>query len=119
MSKSALTVLREARELISDPKRWTRAELARDATQHGVRANSVGATCWCALGAVLKVTDTKLAYQVWDFPATKVLMRAAKSEFGPYDIPAVNDLLGHEATIRMFDAAIASAEKEAGNAVQA
>lgn len=51
-----LTALRRARDLISDPARWTQGEFARDVEGVGVAPNSDKATCWCALGALRRVT---------------------------------------------------------------
>lgn len=49
-------LLQEARDLITDPSRWTTHWLARD--DAGVPCDPVGeeATCFCAIGALLHVT---------------------------------------------------------------
>lgn len=54
--KSTVEVLREARELISDPERWTWGYFAYDAKGNMVEAREISAVCWCASGAILKVT---------------------------------------------------------------
>lgn len=112
MSKSALTVLREARELISDPKRWTTQGYARDSQGEFTSALSVRAVCWCAEGAVLRsASDPEKCFVPFDI-LNEVARRIPKKTSGN-QIVAVNDELGHAAVLRMFDAAIASAEKEA------
>lgn len=118
MAKDALTVLRDARELISDPKRWTKGYEARDRRGDTVWAGDKDAVCWCALGAVARATGRASISGIWSEAATHALdLIAFKTRsVGP---AALNDRYGHEAVLAMFDAAIASAEKEAGNAVQA
>lgn len=56
-NKTTAEVLREARELISDPKRWTRGVLARDAEGRSTGRGPFvpEAVCFCAFGAIAKV----------------------------------------------------------------
>lgn len=109
MSKSALTVLREARELISDPKRWTQGAFARNASGCKTGILHADATCWCTAGALLKVSEgfKDEVGQANDF------LDVAACQISSLGLVGVNDELGHSAVLRMFDAAIASAEKEA------
>lgn len=108
MAKDALTVLREARELISDPKRWTRGAFARDVEGTRVRSAADEAVCWCAIGAY-----NRAAGGTKQLEAFRLLQRASDDLFGKDDPAEVNDEMDHAAVLRMFDAAIASAEKEA------
>lgn len=109
MAKDALTVLREARELISDPKRWTTGFFAKDADGRDVWWDYSGAVCWCAIGALNKVAGAPEPHTA----ARKALRIGSERAFGETDPTLVNDGLGHVAVLRMFDAAIAFAEKEA------
>ncbi|MGE0278316.1 MAG: hypothetical protein AB7R40_23215 [Nitrospiraceae bacterium] len=55
-----ITVLRKMRELLSDPKRWTKGADARrtkrSRNESGLSALDKDATCWCLLGAASKCT---------------------------------------------------------------
>lgn len=51
---SALKVLVSVRELLSDEKRWTQGQEARDVSGDGVPPTSKDAVCWCLLGALYK-----------------------------------------------------------------
>lgn len=113
MAKDALTVLREARELISDPKRWTQNHFARDRRGEFISPIHPEAVCFCAGGALAKVDGTSFHNSEAHSSAWEALRHASKSLFGNSDPADVNDELGHAAVLRMFDAAIASAEKEA------
>ena len=48
-----LRVLREARDLIA--RGWTQGTLARDGNGDPVEPTSDAATCWCSLGALMRV----------------------------------------------------------------
>ncbi len=109
MSKSALTVLREARELISDPKRWTQGAISRDASGGEIAPSSERAVCWCSLGAIERIAE---AGSYFATSAYYLLYLQAEKANG-LSVSSTNDELGHEAVLRMFDAAIASAEAEA------
>lgn len=110
MSKSALTVLREARELISDPKRWTQQVYAKDGLDQPRLGYDSRAVCWCADGALQRVCPNELAEPRAE--ARNQLERAALNSFSKGYV-WVNDTLGHSDILKCFDAAIASAEKEA------
>ena len=45
-------VLVAARELISEPERWTKVEIARNAEGNPTVASYRDAACWCLMGAV-------------------------------------------------------------------
>jgi hypothetical protein len=52
--KSTLQILKEARELLAQPGKWTRYWFARDALHAPVKSLSADACCFCALGAVTR-----------------------------------------------------------------
>lgn len=106
--KSALELLKEARELISDKDRWTRGDLARDEYGHGVPYNSDRAVRWCSIGAIYRSAEFVQANdEVWE--AKRQLAVAI-------GVPDVNifalrqDRLGHEWALAGFDRAIAALE---------
>jgi hypothetical protein len=49
-------ILRQARELLSDEERWTRGSYARDAEGKVCGWNEPEATCFCAEGAIFRVS---------------------------------------------------------------
>lgn len=106
------TVLAEAREIIADESRWTQGVDARRCD--GTRAPSAvdpSACKWCAWGAI-QLACRRLEHP---FPNDiyQVLSESLSSHGSPYTAPArVNDTLGHEAAIAMFDAGITYAEQK-------
>lgn len=108
---TALQVLKGARELISDQKRWTREESARDSSGNGVFAHSAAAVCWCADGALDRVAfNSKSLCR----EAFVILNESAmRTSCHGWEIVSVNDLEGHDAVLRAFDHAIARLEQNA------
>ncbi len=103
--RTTLDILKAARARIADPKRWTQGAAGRD--RRGYRTEGRGmrrAVQWCALGAVdaEAAGDGGMYDNAWD----------ALDAASPFRCGAllVNDELGHEATIAMFDRAIAKLE---------
>lgn len=113
-------LLVEAREFISDPKQWCMGKLALDAAGKVVAGTRlIDATRCCGVGAVGLVACRRGmgAYAEVVFKATDLLDRAAIrlhpiSEVHDELCPAayVNDNLGHEAILRVYDAAIAASQ---------
>lgn len=52
-------ILTQARELISDPKRWTKGYFAKTALGAPCGSLSDRAICWCISGAINKVSEFK------------------------------------------------------------
>lgn len=101
---NTLEVLRKARELISDPARWTQGEIARDTDGVTVHADHRLAVCWCAIGAVkhaaqhMGVHDVYKVFDALDQTAPGGLV----VQFN--DDPATT----HDDVLAMFDRAIAA-----------
>jgi hypothetical protein len=94
-----------ARALIADPKNWGKGDYATTREGESVPATSSQAACFCSYGAVGKVTGE-------EFPEAErtALRKAARRIHGPGTGPiTVNDNLGNEAALAMFDDAIAHA----------
>lgn len=87
--------LRQAKALIQDPSSWCQGSFGKDAHGHGVPANSPNAIRHCALGAMIRVRGGS-----WI-----ALHRAAHQLFNTTP-SEVNDQLGHEAVMQMYDLAI-------------
>lgn len=98
--KTEAQKLREAKALISDPKRWCQGSYGKTADGEITLAKDPKAVAWCAVGACKKVGAM-----------SSILLAAADVLCEESDI-YVNDTLGHEATLEMFDLAIELAEKE-------
>lgn len=52
--QETLRILKAARELLSDPERWTRGAQARDRCGRPIDPRGPTAVCFCALGAIWK-----------------------------------------------------------------
>lgn len=114
---TAVEILRDARELIAEPTRWTTDRLARVTTDpesndfHDAYpdANDPHAVCWCALGALCKAAGLGSWH---DLKQSSVAYAAfglldAEARGRGFNAPAdLNDALGHQAVLEMFDAAI-------------
>lgn len=104
----AVSILRDARALITDPTNWTVGVDARSKTGRSVAPSSKRAVCWCAQGAVERVgvvgsDEFRRAF--------KAMSRAATKMMGGFTEPfEINDTVGYEATLQMFDLAIRDVE---------
>lgn len=54
LSKEAKKVLERAREILSDPKRWTKGNAAKDKFGQEIRVTSPHAVKFCVIGALAK-----------------------------------------------------------------
>lgn len=102
-------ILRAARARIEDPKNWTTGQFARNAKGDPVSCYSKKAVCWCAIGAVNAERTDGSERRALDF-----LYDASERLYGNLDVSIINDDGDHAAVLRVFDAAIAAAEAEAG-----
>lgn len=95
-----IEVLKAARELISDPKHWTQYLFARDDNGNSTQPVSVRAVCWCALGAIDRVSgDDESAGD----DALDALMEVVEEG----NVSTFNDSHTHPEVMALFDAAIA------------
>lgn len=96
--KTTKEVLEAARDLIVDPKRWTTEYFAKDASEKFVGSQSPQAVCWCAAGAINRVSgvDGRLAERA---------LTAFRQVVG-FNIAKFNDSSRHEDVIAAFDIAI-------------
>lgn len=105
-----------AKDLISDPKHWTTDMLARNHQGRNCSPLSEKAVSFCAVGAMMRVTDIDLVSPL--VVPTHPLRRAAAEIYVPglscKATPArVNNALGHAVTLGMFDRAIELAREDA------
>lgn len=94
-----LEILVKARALISDKSKWTQVYCARD--KLGVPCD-VGrnAVSWCAIGALAEITV--------DYCEPTSLLNLSRASYLLFNKPLVNvnDELGHEAIMDVYDFAI-------------
>ncbi len=98
---SVRDVLVKARELIATPDRWTKGAFARTEAGAIVPPDRPVAACWCAIGALRRVTgDT-------GYRGAFVELQSAAD----YDLPHWNDApeRTHDEVLAAFDRAIAAA----------
>lgn len=113
--RTEASVLQDARDLIADPDHWTQGYGARTAEGYNIHPTSFGATSFCAVGAVNRVTGGKPNLME---PALTSL-RAAVLEGAPSGartsgpITTFNDNHTHAEVLAMFDRAIASVRQDA------
>lgn len=100
---SALKVLVSARELLSDEKRWTKGNMARDAAGADVNPRGKKAVCWCVVGAVMKSPLGRL----YQGDAIDRIYRVVGGSIGGFnDAPTTT----HADVLRVLDAAIERAK---------
>ena len=121
--KTAKEVLVAARELISDPARWTKGCEARNAQGHSVFPKVFSYTpedrlpvCWCAGGALSYVTPETTGVHPGVYPARRALDMAA-SRLDPRWHPTHVDYnddpqTKHADVLKMFDLAIESVRED-------
>lgn len=95
------------RELISDPKRWTQGVYARRIKDdpifhHSVTPQSKDATCWCMLGAVIKVCSSDSVS--FETDVTKTIESLMPTQFG--GIAKFNDSHTHAEVLALLDSTI-------------
>jgi hypothetical protein len=94
--------LKKAKEKILDPSHWCSGVYAEDNAGNSIDVKSPKATRWCAYGAIdsMDVVDTY---------ADRILSNSSIRLYH-MELASVNDSLGHEAVIKIYDAAIATAK---------
>lgn len=111
---NVLIALEQARELLSDPAKWTQGYLARDKDGDSCPASSIDAVCFCALGAIHKVLGLDAFGNEWTAVheiANSAYMLLAEVV---YNVPAdYNDTHTHVEVMDMYDQAISVARSRA------
>lgn len=97
-----LETLKAARDLISDPARWTQVVFARDSIGMDVEPTSYRAVCFCSIGAIRKF-ERKMS------DAEKTLLGVCSKIHDTY-VEEFNDTHTHAEVLALFDAAIAELE---------
>lgn len=74
-----LEIMKEAREILTNPAQWTQGVYARDEAGCGVNWEDEAATCFCALGAIRKAGGEEWLYV--DDAAIELLVAALPSDW--------------------------------------
>ena len=100
-----IQIVERARALIANEQHWCRRHLAEDVNGVSVSPTFAGAVKRCALGAVIAA-----AYQLTnDFDAADQLgHEALRPRYGAATLIYVNDTIGHDAVLALFDEVIAA-----------
>ena len=104
--KEQLAIIKKAKQRIYLKKHWTQGVLARDESGIRVSASDPAATCWCALGALMKEAET-----IQNFEAVK---QTLYYETEVCAIAKINDRKtpdAHRNIIRIFNKVIKSLEE--------
>lgn len=109
-----LEIIKAARELISDPDRWTQGAYAKDNLGRWTYVSSPDAKCWCSTGAVYKAA-------VCDIQASIRVLKALDKAVGVHtklrsNIIHFNDAHTHPEVLAIFDKAIENFESGANAA---
>lgn len=105
----SILILKAARELLSDPAKWTKGAGARDADGNPVGDRYRGAICWCLDGA-LRRHRFKFDPSGEDYTrALRALGKIARSRSNHTGIVAFNDnpKTTHADVLSLLDEAIA------------
>jgi hypothetical protein len=93
-------ILQKARDLISDEKNWTKGEYARNERGSFIDYDSKSATCFCSVGALLKVSPAERARDAFFF-----LSQECEETAGQL-VVRFNDTHTHAEVLDLFDRAI-------------
>lgn len=107
----ASEILTQARELLSDEKRWNQGYYALNESKAHREAEDVDAVCFCSLGALAKVAGRTTGNYVNSGPDVDYLVKAVKGRHAS-DVVIFNDSHDHAEVIEAFDKAIELAQKD-------
>jgi len=100
---TTLQLLKDARDLISDPAKWTQGSFAKDEQGNIVDAMDSTAVRWCMMGALCHCPARNETY-------TRAIDYIRK--YTSCGIAWYNDHSSHPQVLKLFDKAIADAEKD-------
>ncbi|NTJ67561.1 hypothetical protein G6M50_06255 [Agrobacterium rhizogenes] len=108
---NTVEILKKARELLSDEKRWTKGFYAVDIDGYAAHVDGNEACQFCAIGAIARVSGMTGA-EAEGSKSAEMLAKAAGIDRGCH-VPSFNDDHTHAEILDLFDCAIARAESEA------
>jgi hypothetical protein len=106
-------VIREARNFIANPASWTQFDLARTMDNQSCKPWEPQAAKFCAFGALLKAAydacgKFDLAWHFANSATVLILMGRDAAAQTPENLFEINDNLGRNAILELFDEAIAA-----------
>jgi len=104
---TSVEILKQARELISDPSHWTQEAFARNKNGKACACLEEEGVKWCARGAIYKIGENIIT--VTALPLMFLDRATGDEQTATY----FNDTKTHKDVLELFDAAIALAEAEA------
>lgn len=110
MTQKISEVLKAARELITDPKRWTQGAFARTIKDGRVSPEHEFAVCFCSFGALYKVQPGEWTKASESVPAHEFINRFCVATHH-VDLAHFNDNRTHKEVLELFDKAIEEAIK--------
>lgn len=102
MTQEELDQLKAARDLISDPAKWTQRYFARDVQGNPVNARMNEAVCFCALGAVERICGFQ-----WEYTTIGKILDARCQTLHNTCTSTFNDKHSHDEVLALFDDVIA------------
>lgn len=102
--KTDLEIMKDARDLIADPSRWTKHAFARDAQRLPCNVRDEEAAMFCSIGALLRAADM-------DNDLVGRIAHLARL-MSPFGLAHFNDRHTHQQVIQLFDQAIVREEAE-------
>lgn len=100
-----MSLLQQARELITDPAHWTQEVFARNALGKSVMGDEPDAVCWCADGALHKIRGGAGHHSDAYFDAYNALNKEVE-KLGHSQVESFNDKTTHAEVLGVFDRAI-------------
>lgn len=104
IDSDVVSVLRAAKQIISDPSRWTCGEYARTSRGKCIGVECDAAVSFCSIGALASALGSDVD-AAENSAAYKLLHRVATEE-SYWSVASLNDQGGHAAAMSMFDRAI-------------
>lgn len=108
LQKEVVEQLQNARDLITDPNKWTKRSFAKDSHGNSVSATSSRAVCFCSIGALEHVSNG-IGYE----KSLNILQSIAPLYT---TVIVYNDSYNttHDDILKLFDVAIEKAKSEIG-----
>jgi hypothetical protein len=101
--QNVVTLLTQAKNRIADRNHWTTGWLARDKHGTEVESDHIDATYWCAFGALFREAKS---YNRDSATTAQVALNEAAWKLYSSRLEHVNDGIGHEAVLKVYDQAI-------------
>lgn len=105
-----IEILRSARKLLSDPRKWTKEAYARDEAGYDILPNKYDAKTFCIMGAINRTCGSLVDEEPEYLRARRAVIAATNALYpGFFDVFCFNDddNTTHEMILAVLDRAIA------------